>query len=126
MCHVEDAVRIALPAVAVFQDVLRKPALTNWISNQLLRSLAGVLIETSDSILAEVDIVERVATSFRRRQYRKKLDHVRLKVWHPMTVDATDSCFQFTTCEFTEALHAELLGAPSISGVQFVQNVVNN
>ena len=126
LCHVEDSVRFTLPAVSVFQDVLRESALLKWISNQLLKSLAGVLIETSDSLLSEVEIIERVPASGRRRKYRRKLDHIRLKAWSPIIVDATDCNFQFTTCELTESLHAEQLGAPSVSGVQLVQNSVNN
>ena len=97
-----------------------------WVSDQLLRSLAGVLVETSDSVLAELQMFERVFGPSRRRKLRRQMDDVRRRAWTPLVLQAADEDFIFETCDFSESLHVEALGGESVSGLRVIQSMVNN
>ena len=113
-----------MPAVAVFQNLVREQALMLHLGDQLLRALGGLMMDATTVTLASHDALYRTRDSAQRSLNKKLAMDLRVEGWSPRKcVVLDDGVFYFESCDTWNALHADE-AIPDVGALQFSQNVV--
>ena len=118
--------RVGLPAISLFESMMREQAIMLHIGDQVLRALGSLLIDTSASVLALLSPLRRQLDAASRSIGKKAAYDLRIHAWRPRIVEVTeDGHFRFITCDLWSATHADE-SIPNVGALQFSQNTVSN